>query len=107
MSWYTFKEGFYPKNYWEYKVATCVNPLTWSLAETNAGKELNQGAVLRKFNKIMPHLIGATNHESLLWIHPPFLFRRIKNFHIGDINLFYKNVRANAKHRVDMYLQKK
>jgi hypothetical protein len=110
VSWYTFKEGFFPKNYYEYEVAYCVNPLTWTPDEKEVGKEVNRGAVLRDYNKITPHFIGAKVHKSLLWVKSPFSrlspLSRINNYHIGDINLFYVNVKENAKLRVQQFLQK-
>ena len=109
VSWYTFKKGFYPKNYWEYQVAYCVNPITWNADEFYVSKEKNQGAVLQDFKKIRTHFVGAEVHKNLLWIKSPFpvltFFKRIKNYHIGDINLFYENVKNNAKHRSESYLQ--
>ena len=108
ISWATFKSGFKPINDDEYKVAVCINPLTWTTQEVSADKALNIGSVLFNFNKIIPHLVDAQNHEGLLWVHPPFylsLFSRRKNYHIGDYNLFYENIRTNAKHRADDFLK--
>jgi len=110
VSWCTFQKGFYPIGYNEYKVSECTNPLTWETDETYASRKLNEGSVLFKFNKVIKHRVDALNKGGLLWIHKPrilaALLIRTKNYHIGDYNLFYLNVRENAKRRVEEYLKK-
>ncbi|MFM2226260.1 MAG: hypothetical protein RJA07_2462 [Bacteroidota bacterium] len=110
VSWCTFQKGFYPAGYNEYKVAECINPITWEADESYASRQLNKGSVLFNFNRIVRHRVDALNKDGLLWIHKPrlmaALFLRIKNYHVGDYNLFYINVRENAKHRVDEFLKK-
>ena len=107
LSWYTFKENYYPPNYNEYAVAYCVNPLSWNDVENNVGKQFNEGAVIKPFGKIKPKFVGAKVNKGLLWIKSPFPFLNIKNYHIGDINLFYMNVKPNAAFRSKIFLQRK
>jgi len=65
---------------------------------------------LFNFNKLLQHTNGAVAHEGVLWIDKPripfgFLSSR-KNYHAGDINLFYINIRENISQRVNAYLKK-
>jgi hypothetical protein len=87
-----------------------TNPLNWLADSTYAPKSLHKGAVLKNFNKIYPSVSDAQNTSSLLWISKPkfpgsFLYWR-SNYHIGDFNLFYINVRENSVLRAETFLKK-
>ena len=109
-TWRTFQEGHYPIESTSPEIAV-TNPLTWTTSETKAPKELNTGGVLRNINKIKKKLtsakIVATN--GILWASKPKFFGSIfwktKNYHIADFNFYYRNVRENAIHRVDAFLE--
>ncbi len=107
-AWRTFKKDYEP-DFVTKENGTCLitNPLTWSTSSSYAPNTLNEGSILLKFNKIRAHVNDAQIHDGILWIgklHLPggFLIRR-KNFHIGDINLFYLNIRDDVKERVKMF----
>ncbi len=77
-----------------------TNPLSWHSKDDYAEGKLNKGGVLRNFTVIMPSLADAQIHKDILWVTKPkfpgsFLFNT-DNYHIGDFNLFYMNVRENA-----------
>ncbi len=105
IGWRTFKEGFEPPFVQEEKDSSIVvNPLDWTTTEEEAPRSLNKGAVLTTFNKLVPAITDAQIHGNVLWVHRPhfpgsFLIRT-KNYHIGDINLFYLNIRENVRTRV-------
>ena len=107
-SWRSYKNGYEPDFVVKEKgTAMITNPLTWTSAPGFVNHKLNKGAILLKFNKVKKRLIGAEVHDGILWvrrIHLPmgFLIRR-KNFHIGDINLFYVNIRDDVKRRVGYF----
>lgn len=106
-SWRSFKFGYLPEKFPRGDSILVTNPLTWTTGPAPADKSLNEGAVLRKFDKIYPGIADAQVHQGLLWVHKPkfpgsFLFTR-KNYHIADFNFFYVNVRKNAQRRVDRY----
>ena len=108
-TWRTYLKGHTP-NYPESKekIAT-TNPLNWRADSTYASKELHKGAVLWNFEKIYPRVSDAQNTNSLLWVSKPrfpgsFLYWRA-NYHIGDYNLFYMNVRENTVLRAETYLK--
>jgi hypothetical protein len=109
--WRTFKRGYKPTFVAkENGTGLVTNPLNWTVNSERANYSLNKGSVLTKFNKINKHLTSAEIKDGILWIgrlHMPggFLVRR-KNFHIGDINLFYVNIREDARRRVRLFWNK-
>ena len=84
-----------------------TNPLTWTLTDSYAPAILNTGGVLTKFNKLTKGVVDAQVHDNVLWTCKPKFFGNIflktKNYHIGDINLFYTNIRSNVKTRIMMF----
>lgn len=104
VSWRTFREGYLPyyvKN--ETIGSWVVNPLTWRMDELPAARKENKGAVLLNYKKIYRHTNGARIANAVLWIKKPkvpfgFIYNR-KNYHAGDINLFYLNIRENIEVR--------
>ena len=114
VGWRTFLEGYEPEYIQkEDPRSYVVNPLTWTTTEEYASRSLNQGAVIftKDFNKVGYKLVDAQVHDGVLWVHRPhfrlsFLYRS-KNYHIGDINLFYVNIRNNVRTRIRYYRTQK
>ena len=109
VSWATFKKGHYPKFYEQYlKGAVCVNPLNWTADKKYYGGEHHKGLVGLKFDEIVMCEMGASVQDDILWVDQPDVpgipSKLVKNWHIGDFNLFYLNVRENVKRRVEAYL---
>ncbi|MBC7903652.1 MAG: DUF3089 domain-containing protein [Gemmatimonadaceae bacterium] len=108
IGWRTYKKDYLPdfvKK--ENNTGLVTNPLTWTTTGEYAPHTLNKGSVLRNFNKLNKYVAGAEIKNGVLWIdklHMPggFLIRR-KNFHIGDINIFYINIRDDLRRRVTNY----
>jgi hypothetical protein len=104
-AWRTFKNNFLPDFVLKEKETSLVNnPLSWTTGNGYAPNSLNEGSVLLNFNKVRKQVTGAQVHDGVLWIgrlHMPggFLVRR-KNFHVGDINIFYLNIRTDVQRRV-------
>lgn len=106
-SWRTYLKGHYPQGYQAGNNIVSTNPLNWSSDTLYASQELNKGAVLRNFNKAIPKVCDAQVHDGLLWVNKPkfpgsFLYKN-PNYHIGDFNLFYSNVRENAVARIGYF----
>lgn len=107
-SWRTFKSGYVPSYLKNEKGNACVtNPLSWTTTEEFVSRKLNKGSVLTKFNKIYKHTTDAQISNGFLYTRKPkfpwsFLFMT-KNYHVGDINLFYLNIRENVSRRIDMF----
>mgnify|MGYP002629231659 FL=1 len=110
LTWNTMKKKSYPKFYKEYfQGAVCHNPLSWELNERYCDESCHQGLVPREFKKLVKNQYGAEVHDGILWVDPvkipgiPFT-KLVKNWHIGDYNLFYGNIRQNVNLRVNNYL---
>lgn len=109
--WRTYRKKYIPpyiKS--ETNGSWVTNPLNWTLDSTPVKKQNNQGAVLYNFNKIIPHPNGAQIHKGILWVERPKFPGSIlyfnKNYHPGDINLFYMNIRLNINQRIASYFQR-
>ncbi len=112
VSWRTFKKNSpEPAHIQAEKfIAVVTNPLTWTSSAEIAPSSLNRGAVLTNFNKIVPRAASARVHHNILWSSKPNVPGKIlytkKNYHIGDINLFYINIRENVASRINSFLSK-
>lgn len=129
VSWSTYLRGYTPPSYGQgLHRAACVNPVSWSYVPTTGSglrppvdsisglaaghytpKNLHRGAVLRPFWKKYPGICDAQVQGGMLWVTRPrfwgnFLYRS-PNYHTGDINLFYLDIRANAIRRVQSFEQ--
>jgi hypothetical protein len=109
-SWRTFRTGFVPfylKK--ENGGSFATNPLNWKTDETYAEKDLHRGSVLTKFNKLYFNTTDARISKGLLWVKKPkfpwsFLYLT-RNYHVGDVNLFYINLRENITLRINEFLK--
>ena len=108
-SWRTWRRGRYPDDHNPENNIAVTNPLNWTTTSTYAPGSLNDGAVLKRFDKIRLHVADAQVENGILWTHKPkfpgSFFLLSANYHIGDYNLYYVNVRQNAIRRVDAYRQ--
>jgi len=89
----------------------CVNPLTWKRDTVLAPVTLNHGSVPYGFAKIDQEIADAQVSpvgNGLLWVHKKHQkgFPDGKRYHIYDYNLFWMNIRENAKQRTEAYLLK-
>jgi len=106
-TWRTFKYGYTPKGYLMGDSVLVTNPISWATSKDRATKEMSQGAVLRDFDVILPNIMDAQIHNGVIWSHKPkfpgslFFIRR--NYHVGDMNLFYMDIRKNVEERVGAF----
>jgi hypothetical protein len=86
-----------------------INPLTWTTENSLVSSLLNKGGVLKNFNRVVPRVVSAQIHNNILWSSKPDvpgkIFYTQKNYHIGDINLFYMNIRLNTEVRIKAFLK--
>lgn len=112
VSWRTFKKNYYDTTFVAKEQFKCIvtNPLTWTNGNEYAPSSLNTGGVLTNFNRIKYAVTDAQVHKNVLWTCKPRFFGNIllrtKNYHIGDINLFYTNIRTNVRTRIRMFWKK-
>ena len=108
VTWNTFKKRIDKKAYemW-YKGRAVVNPVTWTLAK-EAPKDAHKG-FLYFDEKIYTGLFQTHLIDGAIWIdRPPGKFvlmsLTMRNYHIGDINLFWQDIRENSRVRVQAYV---
>lgn len=108
ISWRTYKRGFEPRQ----TVADIVvnNPLSWALNDNSyVSKEENVGAILRPFERVIPAASDAQVYGPVLWASKPKFpgswLLTGENYHIGDMNIYYMNIRENVALRADVFLQ--
>ncbi|MEQ1554386.1 MAG: DUF3089 domain-containing protein [Ferruginibacter sp.] len=109
VSWRTYHRGYVEPLFVakeEFKAAI-INPLTWTMDTALVSSNKNMGGVMLKFNKIIPNVVNSNIHHNVLWTSKPNVFGKFlytqKNYHVGDINLFYMNIRQNVKTRIDAF----
>lgn len=111
VSWRTFKSGYAGTDHIKREKfkAVVINPLTWAADTVFAPASLNKGGILLKFNKLVKHIVSAQVYQNVLWTSKPDFFGKLfltsKNYHVGDINLFYMNIRENIRTRVNAFLK--
>jgi len=111
-SWRTMKTGHYPKyhNEIDNDDVICVNPLSWTRDTSSVKADLHKGMVLLDFYEgTTQSENGARLSQNVLWIDKPhfrgsFLYVT-PDFHQGDFNLFYMNIRQNACDRLEAFLK--
>jgi hypothetical protein len=87
----------------------CTNPLSWRIEEGNyMPATANKGGVVRPFCAVYPQLTDAEIHQGYILCKKPRFpgsaFIRAHNYHPGDLNLYYMNVRENAQLRARTFL---
>lgn len=104
VSWNTFKMNKLSSKYekW-YKGKSVVNPISWDHSESTSLKD-HKGFLFWN-NKLYTTSIRSKTIDGAICISPPnFLFkylaRTMKDYHLGDVNLFWMDIRENSKLRV-------
>lgn len=107
LTWRTYRRGFRPS--WIRSDEWCVNPLTWRADGEHAPYSMNEGAVLYAFNMLRHGILDAQVVDGVVWVGEPNYwlkaFLKRDNYHSGDYNLFYTNIRNNAIERVSVYMK--
>ncbi|HLG38558.1 MAG TPA: DUF3089 domain-containing protein, partial [Chitinophagaceae bacterium] len=110
-SWRTFRNNYVPRFLkFEQGNSYVTNPLTWTINDEYAPRSLNKGSVLFRFNKIYTSTTDARISNGFLYVKRPkfpwsFLYLK-KNYHVGDINLYYMNIRENVRQRIAAFKKK-
>ena len=110
LSWNTYKKNSLPKSYdkW-YKGKVASNPITWDTAK-NTKKEDHKG-FLYSNGKLYKNALKIEVIDGMIWTTLPKFPHRLfaifkKNYHVGDINLFWTNIQQNSELRVKSWLEK-
>ncbi len=110
-SWRTFRNGYVPSILREERGNSLVtNPLTWTTDSIYVSRMANKGSVLFRFNKVYKHTTGGRIDNGFLYVRKPkfpwSFFYFTKNYHVGDINLYYLNIRENVSQRIRSFNRK-
>ncbi|MBM3451562.1 MAG: DUF3089 domain-containing protein [Bacteroidetes bacterium] len=104
VTWNTFKKKINKKQYekW-YRGKSVINPITWDLTQFSDKSE--HKGFLFKNGKIYRKSFSTTLIDGALWITTPnfpfkYLAFSMDDFHSGDINLFWEDIRINSKLRL-------
>lgn len=108
-SWRTVKEGYQPKWDSDPSAVAVINPVSWTTGLAKTDYSMQKGAILTDFNKTIQHCQTAQISNGVLWTNKPkfrgSLFYIAENYHVGDYNLFYVDIRDNARLRATQFLQ--
>ena len=109
LCWNTFKKGYYPKKKDMYNGSVTSNPVTWDTTLTtdfndHKGFLFSNGVIYDKALKIK--IVDGLVWTSLPRFPLRFFMVLKKNYHIGDINLFWKDIKENSELRTQNWLSK-
>lgn len=107
LSWRTFLENNYPTN-WEYgNYIASINPISWTNDSLPSTENMHQGILFPNGSVMFKNSLSVFNHKGLLWLkRPKNLLLNLypsKNYHPGDYNLFWNNIRNNLYSRLKMF----
>jgi hypothetical protein len=110
LTWNTFKKKFDQSKYTFYKGKSVVNPVTWDTS--SYASEFQHQGFLFSNDKLYSNAFETHLDDGVVWISTPkFPFRYLSftmdNYHVGDINLFWEDIRKNTFLRVKKYFEKK
>lgn len=109
VTWNTFKKKFDDRFYKWYKGKAVINPVTWDTTFI-ANSEQHQGFLFSN-GKMYRHSFDTHLADGVVWITTPkfpyrYLAFTMKHYHLGDVNLFWEDIRINAILRSQAYLSK-
>ncbi len=109
VSWNTYKRNNYPKKDKDwYKGSVTTNPITWN--DANSTTLDQHKGFLYTNGKVYSNALTVEITDGLVWSTNPkfplrFFMSFLKNYHAGDINLFWQDIRENAELRVNSWLK--
>jgi hypothetical protein len=104
VSWRTFHASVEKSSKDATKVGV-VNPLSWNTSTVEVPAEDNLGALVFENGEVLPGLIGAQIQDGIIIADRPKFkgswLIRTKDYHRGDINLYYMSIRGNLEARLE------
>jgi len=109
LAWNTFKKGHFPQKKDRYKGSLTTNPISWGLSLSTDFKQ-HKGFLFTN-GKVYDKALKIQITDGLVWTTLPrfplrFFMSFKKNYHIGDVNLFWKDIQDNAVLRTNSWLKK-
>jgi hypothetical protein len=110
VTWNTFKKKFDQEKYKWFKGKVVINPVTWDTT-TIAERKLHKG-FLYSNGKMYTNSFDTHTDNGVIWISTPhfpyrYLTFTLRNYHTGDVNLFWEDIRENSLLRVQNYRSNK
>jgi hypothetical protein len=110
VTWNTFKKKFDKKKYKWFKGKVVINPVTWDTTPI-AERKLHKG-FLYSNGKMYKNSFDTHTANGVIWISTPhfpyrYLTLIMQNYHSGDVNLFWEDIRENSLLRVQNYRSNK
>jgi hypothetical protein len=106
VTWNTFKKKFDKNKYKWFKGKVVINPVTWDTASL-AKRELHKG-FLYSNGKMYKNSFDTHTADGVIWISTPhfpyrYLTLTMQNYHPGDVNLFWEDIKENSLLRIKSY----
>ncbi|HRI00355.1 MAG TPA: DUF3089 domain-containing protein [Saprospiraceae bacterium] len=109
-SWRTYEEGMDKTSIVKPQQELIItNPISWEISDRKTELSEHRGMIISDFDatKHKQCIQAQIYNNSILWINKPkfkgsWLYLS-KNYHRGDINLFYLDIRENAKYRLNLF----
>ncbi len=110
VTWNTFKKRFDKDKYKWFKGKAVINPVTWDSTDF-AQRELHKG-FLYSDGELYKKSFDTHTADGVIWITTPhfpyrFLAFTMPNYHSGDVNLFWEDIRENSLLRVQNFRSNK
>lgn len=110
VTWNTFKKKYDKKKYKWYKGKVVINPVTWDTTAI-ASRDLHKGFLYSNGKMYRKSFITHKDND-VIWISTPhfpyrYLVFTMRNYHTGDVNLFWEDIKENSLLRVQSYQKKK
>ena len=108
-SWRTFHTTAKVFNKYPVSCIGVTNPISWNTTAVLADISLNTNVMYNENKPLLQALVSAQiKNGVVITKRPKFpgsMLIRTKNYHRGDINLFYGNIQSNVKARCLQYLK--
>lgn len=110
VTWNTFKKKFDKEKYKWFKGKVVINPVTWDTTSF-AQRELHKG-FLYSNGKMYKNSFDTHTADGVIWITTPhfpyrYLAFTMQNYHSGDVNLFWEDIRENSLLRIQNFRSNK
>lgn len=108
VTWNTIGEGYRPLQATQNMV--CVNPLTWTMDDTQARFTDNLGALSTAAKAVMPGVADGRCENGMLFVDEirteaydelPYMGKG--NYHLLDYALYWSNIRENVSERINSF----
>jgi hypothetical protein len=103
VSWRTFHKSVEPTS--NGVMVGVVNPVSWNTSSLEVPAADNPGALVFESGEVLTGLIGAQIQDGIIIADRPKFkgswLIRTKDYHRGDINLYYMSIRGNLEARLE------